>query len=575
MSPYLKLRHGKLVTYFTHCSRITNVFRVIAIAALLLASPLSYSMPKELYEGMIQFELDRGDYFKALTLMDEAYKDAHHVDYITALKGFNINSDIDQALKKLYAQEKKKSVTFSRKDYFKIGRLEYQLGRCKPALRAFKKLKNKLSPEQKQEWIFYRANCFIRLGSNKNAMQVLNDTVDGIWASHAYYNLGVSYDETSHNKSKALKAFKLAILLNKGKTHQEKALKNQINLSVGSVYLNAEKLDLSSNFFKKVYLDASIAPQALYLNGLAKLELNDFRAATQSWFSVKKYPLVNQSVAEALLAIPYAYERSGYISQTLEAYLEASSAFETELKIISKIDGLLKKYGASKILIEDNNIEGLEWFLAKDVVTNTMKATYFSYFMSNLEIYDAVELYSELKMLSESLQFWSSQLEVFSQSIKDKQSNFTKQSKLFSAAKTQIKIDKVLNRIKKIQNKKVLTKPQIDRLQITEMTHGASKLTKRLTDLKIKAAQGRGQLKSQYEMSNKLNQQTKTSEKQLKALIKKLDVQITRLIRGQLGVLKTQMLANFERSEQGLVHVFQDIAESSKKQKNRLDGRYK
>jgi hypothetical protein len=35
------------------------------------------------------------------------------------------------------------------------------------------------------------------------------------------------------------------------------------------------------------------------------------------------------------------------------------------------------------------------------------------------------------------------------------------------------------------------------------------------------------------------------------------------------------MLSNFERSEQGLVHVFQDIAESSDKQKNRLDGRYK
>jgi len=563
------------VIKFAHCSHTINVFRVITVVTCLIASPLSYSMPAELYEGMIQYELDRGNHFKALTLMDEVYQDTHRVDHITALKGFNVNSEIHEILKKIYAQEKNKNVTFSSKDYFQIGRLEYQLGRCKPALRAFKKLKNKLSQEEKQEWIFYRANCFIRLGSNKNAMQVLNDTVDGIWASHAYYNLGVSYDESSRNKSKALKAFKLAILLNKGKTLQEKALKNQINLSVGSVYLNAEKPDLSSNFFKKVYLDASIAPQALYLNGLAKLELNDFRAATQSWFSVKKYPLVNQSVAEALLAIPYAYERSGYISQALEAYLEASSSFETELKIISKVDSLLKKYGAAKILIEDNTIEGLEWFLAKDVVTNTMKATYFSYFMSNLEIYNAVELYSELKMLSESMQFWSSQLNVFSQSLKDKRATFTKKSKAFNSTKSQKKIVKITNRIKEIQSENTLSQAQMDRLQIIKLASSVSKLANRLAELKGTVTQGRGRLKSQFEMNKELMQRTQTSQQQLKVVTKKLDVQITRLVRDQLKILNIQMSANFERSEQGLVHVFQDIAESNKKQKNRLDGRYK
>jgi hypothetical protein len=532
-------------------------------------------MPNELYEGMIQFELDRSNHFKALTLMDQSYKDTHHVEYVSALNGFHMNSDVDEILNDISSQSKNKNLTLSNKDFFKIGRLEYRLGRCKPALRAFKNLKNKLSQEEKQEWTFYRANCFIRLGSNIKAMQVLNDTVDGIWASYAYYNLGVSYDESSRNKSKALKAFKLARLLNKGKTLQEKELNNQINLSVGSIYLNADKADLSSDFFKQVYLDSSIAPQALYLNGLAKLELNDFRAATQSWFSVKKYPLINQSVAEALLAIPYAYERAGYISQALESYIEASDSFEKELKVISKVDGLLKKYGAAKILIEDNNIEGLEWFLAKDVVTNTMKATYYNYFMGNFEIYDAVELYSELKMLSESMGFWSSQLNVFSQSLKGKQSTFTKKSKSFSLTSSQKKIDDIKSRFNRIQNKNGLTPRQSERLQLTEIKASTSKLFERLTELKGKVAQGRGRLEAQLKMSSDLNKRQKIYQKQLSSMIKKLDVQITSLIREQLDVLKTLMLSNFERSEQGLVHLFQDIAESSKKQKNRLDGRYK
>jgi hypothetical protein len=563
------------VIKLAQCNHILNFLSVAIFTLCLLVSPLAHSMPKELYEGMIQFELDRGNHFKALMLMDETYKNKHFVNHVAALKGFNINSDVDKILEKIYAQEKSKDVIFTSKDYFQIGRLEYQLGRCKPALRTFKKLKNKLSQEERQEWIFYRANCFIRLGSNVKAMQILNDTVDGIWASHAYYNLGVSYDESSRDKSKALKAFKLAKLLNRGKTLQEKELNNQINLSVGSVYLNADKPDLSSKFFKKIYLDSSIAPQGLYLDGLAKLELNDFRSATQTWLSVKKYPLANQSVAEALLAIPYAYERAGYLSQTLEAYLDASNSFEKELKVISKVDGLLKKYGAAKIFIEDSNIEGLEWFLAKDVVTNTMKATYYNYFMGNFEIYDAVELYSELKMLSESMEFWSSQLTVFNRSVKDKQATFSQKSKSFSLTKTQKKIDQIAGRINQIQAKSNLTQRQIDRLQITTISSNASKLSERLTELKDKVANGRGQLKAQLERNSDLNKRRKISQEKLKTIIKKLDIQITQLIRGQLDVLKIQMLSNYERSEQGLMHVFQDIAESDNQQTNRLDGRYK
>ncbi len=548
----------------------------LALLALgLLFSSLLNAMPDELYQGMIQFELESGNHFNALTLMDQNYQSTNPVDHAVALKGFNINADVNEHLEEIRKKGKQKTSEISYSDYFKIGRLEYQLGNCKPALRAFKKLKNKLAIEDKQEWVFYRANCFIRLGSNSKAMQVLNDTVEGEWASHAYYNLAISYDAASRNKSNALKSLKLALLLNKGKSLEEIELKNQINFTVGLLYLNAEKPDLASNFFKKVYLNSAIAPEALYLNGLAKLELNDFRAATQSWFSVKKYPLVNQSVAEALLAIPYAYERSGYIGQALEAYLEASGAFNSELKIIAKIDALLEQYGAQKILIEDNNIEGLEWFLAKDVVTNTMKATYYSYFMQNEEIYDAVELFTELKMLVNSMEFWSSQLNVFDRSIKEKRTNFTNKSKKFNSAKTQSKIDKLDQRLNDIKGEKALTPQHIARLQVDNMQVGAKLLMQRLKELKIKVSQGQGRLKSQLKHSNKLNKQAKNSQKQLLSLIKKLDLQITAMIRSQLAKLKTQMLANYERSEQGLMHVFQDISESNRVQKNRLDGRYK
>jgi len=556
-----------------------SVLKFSLIALSLIYSVNSSAMPSELYQGMVQYELQSGNYFKALTLMNQDYQAGHLVNKIVALSGFNINEDVEQLLKVFHQQEKKnknsKISTNNSADYFQIGRLEYQAGRCKPALRAFKKVKRNLSIDDKQEWAFYRANCFIRLGSNVRAAQVLNDNLSGAWAAYAYYNLAQSYNEASRDKTKALVALRIANSLTSGSTSEEKALSNQINLAAGSMYLNESKPDLASNFFKKIFLDAAIAPEALYLNGLAKLELNDFRSATQSWFSVKKYPLINQSVAEALLAIPYAYERSGYTSQALEAYLKATAEFKNELEIIDKIDRLIKKYGAQKLLIEENTIEGLEWFLAKDVVTNTMKATYYSYFMQNPDIYDSVELFSELKMLNDSMQFWSSQLQVFDQSLKKKRNNFSKKSQSFNAKTVQAKIKKISEKVNLIKLQKQVTPKHADRLQLDNMQSSAVFLMQRLEALNAKVSNGNERLKSQLAQSSQLNLKSKQAKTQLDVLMVKLNEQITKMIRDQLAVLKKQMLTNFERSEQGLDHVFESIAESNHLQKNRLDGRFK
>ena len=131
---------------------LTARIQLALLAVSLLFSPLLYAMPDELYQGMIQFELESGNHFNALTLMNQDYQSKYPVDHAVALKGFNINADVNELLEKIREQgkqsKKEKNSVASHADYFKIGRLEYELGNCKPALRAFKKLKNKLAIEE-------------------------------------------------------------------------------------------------------------------------------------------------------------------------------------------------------------------------------------------------------------------------------------------------------------------------------------------------------------------------------------------------------------------------------------------
>ena len=554
---------------------VLQFMHFLAFSCLLVLSLNSsakiHTIPDELYNGIIKFELNSGRYFDALVMMDESYQQSNPFDYLTALQGFNITQNLPELIEKA---KKNKGMTDA--DYYKLGRIEYLQGNCLPTLKSFKKIKNNLSLEDKEPWAFYRANCFIKLGSNVRAGQALNDVLGGIWAAYAYYNLAISYSKSSRDNTRALASLGIAESLNTGKSKEAKSLNDRINLAAGKLYLDVKKYDSAVQFFRKIYLNSESTPAGLYLNGLALLESGDFRAATQTWHSLKTYPVLNQSVAEAYLAIPYAFERSGYISQTLEAYLDASNTFEMELEKIDKIDTALVKHGASKIFLEDSNIAGLEWFLAKDVIKNTNQAVYYQYLMTNEGLYDQVRLYSELKMLQTSWEFWLSQLKVFDESLSKKKQSYKKESSRFDASKVLSKINSQKRNIDSLVSKPEMSPSLASNLQIDVLKNSIEVLKIRLDSLQDKVQKGGARLNTQLLESKALSKTIKALNKRLSSLVASLDDELTKSVRKQLTKLRTTMISNFERSEQGRIHLFEDMAESKQmKKSNLLDGRYK
>jgi len=374
----------------------------------------------------------------------------------------------------------------------------------------------------------------------------------------------MAYAQLSRNKTKAMVALRVAGSFLNDKTKEEKSLSDRINLAAGALYLEANKPEKAVGFFKKVYLESDSAPRALFLNGLALLDLGEFRSAIQTWYSVKNYSLVNQSVDEALLAIPYAFERSGYISQALDAYLKASASFKRELGVIDKIDGLLEKYGAQKILFETNEIKGLEWFLAKDVNTHTTRAAYYKYFVQDYVIYDQIELMAELKMLDEGLDFWSSQLNVFDRSLKEKRKSFKHKIAKFNGNEIKNKIARYGKNILALKNNNKLPPALQKNLQIKRMVQSVHTLEQRLVSVQKKIKLGQGNLRKQLKESEVLKNKVNAYQKQMKELFTLLDKQITGMVRQSLKALKVKMSSNSERAEQGLVHILESIAESKR-----------
>tara|TARA_R110002072_G_scaffold172728_1_gene326968 strand:- start:50260 stop:51966 length:1707 start_codon:yes stop_codon:yes gene_type:complete len=563
----------RYVSYIRYIQRLTIKLISALMCVLALSMPSlakTHHIPDELYQGMIKFELDSGKYFDSLVLMDEQYQSQNFVNYITALHGFNISNEIPELISGALKQK-----NLSDADYYQIGRIEYLQDNCIPALKAFKKIKDTSSLEYHEAWSFYRANCFIKLGSNVRAGQALSDAYGGTWAAYAYYNLAIAYSETSRDKTSALRALKIADSFNKKNTKEAKSLNDRINLAAGKIYLDAEKYDFAIPFFKKIHLDSESAPAGLYLNGLALLESGDFRAATQSWHSLKTYPVVDQAVAEAYLAIPYAFERSGYISQTLEAYLDASNTFELELEKIDKLDNLLKEHSVAKIFLENNEIDGLEWFLAKDVVKNTTLAVYHKYIVQDSALYDQFRLFSELSMLKNSLDFWSSQLTVFDESLSNKKKTYKKQRSEFDAPNILGKINAQKTDIDMLQKQSGMTSSLSSNLQLDVLKNSIEVLKIRLDSLQKKVRKGETVLNSQLLESKRLKNVINHANTRLTKLIQALDMEVTKTVRDRLAALRARMVSNFERSEQGRIYLFEGMAESKQvKKRNLLDGRY-
>jgi hypothetical protein len=289
--------------------------------------------------------------------------------------------------------------------------------------------------------------------------------------------------------------------------------------------------------------------------------------------STKTYPVILESVAEAALAIPYAYERSGYISQALEAYLEASTGFESELRTIDKVDAALEKYSASKVLIDGSEVKGLEWFLAKGVAKNTTRAAYYSYFVQDLEIHDEIKLFSEMRTLLDSIEFWESQLSVFDRSLKSKRDNFAASSQSFNPDSISREIKVYDKTLRKLASNNSLTPNLRKDLKIDAMANGIDTLGKRLESLSRKVANGKKLLNAQLNESVELAQRLNAEKQTVKAFLQKLDKEITDKCRTRLGDLRKVTLSNYERAEQGLVHIFQNIAEKGKAKRSKTTGR--
>ena len=427
---------------------VTFLFLTVLMPSFCIAKERQEPLPAHIAKGLMLFELYKGDYFDAIIRSPDTTTEQLTLDLAHSLSEFGLNDQAGQFYDQLQSTGTAESKSIA---YFQLGKAAYNRGEWTKALDWFNKPKSQLSKDMLSELHYYQANAYIKLKQYTKAAAILGKMKEGAWASYAYYNLGIAYSEIDSEPTRAIISLRVADALNTNKVASLAELKDQTLLAAGYLSIQAEDYEKALSFLNQVRVDSDLASKALYMHGVANSSQERYRAAIQSWYRVKKYPLINPGVADAFLAIPFAYDKEGYSSKSISSYLEAISVFDKESRNIDIIIAAVLKNGARSTFFGKSALDDIEWFLSDSIATNTPKVAYLKYIMSDSQLHQLAKQSIELAFLDENLSLWEHNLSVYDEMLKQRISGYYQRIKKADTSSRAKRINNISNEASKLK----------------------------------------------------------------------------------------------------------------------------
>lgn len=148
--------------------------------------------------------------------------------------------------------------------------------------------------------------------------------------AYATYNMGVAMIRAGHTDDGVVM---LAGVINLPPGDDEiNALKDRAALAIGLTNLKREKIEQAREALMRVRSDGPFSNEALLALGLSNFERQDYRRALPLWLELVRRNPSHESVQEALLLAPRAYEELSAMPQALAGYRLATDVLRNEMR---------------------------------------------------------------------------------------------------------------------------------------------------------------------------------------------------------------------------------------------------
>ncbi len=432
------------------------LFTLTLLATSLLTTSFSSLAAKDeplssvadLRYGATLFEYYQGHYFEALSelmVAEERGGIQGHKDNPKLIKGgINLSFGMEQTAGEIFNELLSADAdgSFSRplsvrnSAWFYLGKLRYLRGDWDGTEASFKNISGRFDKKLVSELEALVINLAIRRNDLETAESELSKArhIDD-WLHYIYFNMGNAYSRAQQFE-KAIDYYdRLADLPmsdSPSLREEQLVLYDKGLTAAGYNYILQGKPKKAIDRFKLVRIDGEFSNRALLGYGWAASENNDNRLALRPWQELSKRSLTFPSVQEALIAVPYAYEKLNAPGQALLEYKNAEQAFQKEIDrirvVMDEMSGV-DLLSALKIEETDNR----SWFLLNEKNGVQPSITYLTELFSLNQFQGSVQELRDLLHMSARLSVWKDRLDAYRFMLDQREINRAKQVETLSS----------------------------------------------------------------------------------------------------------------------------------------------